>query len=100
MISQTAPDHICVTRVQVVIRKDPESRDFGFSVSDGLVEKGVFVNLIRPRGPADRAGLKPCDRILQVLLPFPEPKCVNNLDILRTAPTATPLWATISTRSE
>ncbi|XP_051913738.1 glutamate receptor-interacting protein 2-like isoform X2 [Hippocampus zosterae] len=50
----------------VVIRKDPESGDFGFSVSDGLLEKGVFVNLIRPHGPADRAGLKPYDRILQV----------------------------------
>ncbi|XP_037121703.1 glutamate receptor-interacting protein 2-like isoform X3 [Syngnathus acus] len=51
---------------KVTIRKDPESRDFGFSVSDGLVEKGVFVNMIRPKGPADQAGLKPYDRILQV----------------------------------
>ncbi|XP_061618545.1 glutamate receptor-interacting protein 2-like isoform X4 [Phyllopteryx taeniolatus] len=51
---------------KVTIRKDPESRDFGFSVSDGLVEKGIFVNMIRPKGPADQAGLKPYDRILQV----------------------------------
>lgn len=52
--------------LQVTIRKDLESHDFGFSVSDGLLEKGVFVNMIRPGGPADQAGLKPFDRILQV----------------------------------
>uniref|UniRef100_A0A669C0M8 Glutamate receptor interacting protein 2a n=1 Tax=Oreochromis niloticus TaxID=8128 RepID=A0A669C0M8_ORENI len=51
---------------EVTIRKDRESRDFGFSVSDGLLEKGVYVNMIRPDGPADQAGLKPFDRILQV----------------------------------
>lgn len=52
--------------LQVTVRKNLESRDFGFSVSDGLLEKGVYVNMIRPDGPADRAGLKPFDRILQV----------------------------------
>uniref|UniRef100_A0A672MB69 Glutamate receptor-interacting protein 2-like n=1 Tax=Sinocyclocheilus grahami TaxID=75366 RepID=A0A672MB69_SINGR len=46
--------------------KDVDSRDFGFSVSDGLLEKGVYVNMIRPDGPADKAGLRPYDRILQV----------------------------------
>lgn len=46
--------------------KDPESDDFGFSVSDGFLEKGVYVNMIRADGPADRAGLRPFDRILQV----------------------------------
>ncbi|XP_047424488.1 glutamate receptor-interacting protein 2-like isoform X1 [Mugil cephalus] len=51
---------------KVTLRKDLESRDFGFSVSDGLLEKGVYVNMIRPDGPADQAGLKPFDRILQV----------------------------------
>ncbi|XP_044208177.1 glutamate receptor-interacting protein 2-like isoform X3 [Thunnus albacares] len=51
---------------KVTIRKDLESHDFGFSVSDGLLEKGVYVNMIRPDGPADEAGLKPFDRILQV----------------------------------
>uniref|UniRef100_A0A8C7X174 Glutamate receptor interacting protein 2a n=1 Tax=Oryzias sinensis TaxID=183150 RepID=A0A8C7X174_9TELE len=55
------------TRVhKVTLRKDLDTRDFGFSVSDGLLEKGVFVNMIRPDGPADQAGLKPYDRILQV----------------------------------
>lgn len=53
---------------QICLRKDPDSRDFGFSVSDGLLEKGVYVNMIRPDGPADQAGLRPYDRILQVML--------------------------------
>uniref|UniRef100_A0A3B4D5Y4 PDZ domain-containing protein n=1 Tax=Pygocentrus nattereri TaxID=42514 RepID=A0A3B4D5Y4_PYGNA len=52
--------------LQVTVIKDPERDDFGFSVSDGFLEKGVYVNMIRPEGPADRAGLKPYDRILQV----------------------------------
>lgn len=60
--------------LQVTIRKDLESRDFGFSVSDGLLEKGVYVNMIRPDGPADQAGLKPFDRILQVLVMLTEVK--------------------------
>ncbi|XP_040927360.1 glutamate receptor-interacting protein 2-like isoform X3 [Betta splendens] len=51
---------------KVTVRRNLESRDFGFSVSDGLLEKGVYINVIRPDGPADRAGLKPFDRILQV----------------------------------
>ncbi|KAG1973393.1 glutamate receptor-interacting protein [Pimephales promelas] len=51
---------------KICLRKDVDSRDFGFSVSDGLLEKGVYVNMIRPDGPADQAGLRPYDRILQV----------------------------------
>ncbi|KAM9800049.1 glutamate receptor-interacting protein 2 [Syngnathus typhle] len=51
---------------KVTVMKDPESDDFGFSVSDGFLEKGVYVNMVRPDGPADRSGLRPYDRILQV----------------------------------
>uniref|UniRef100_A0A3Q3G577 Glutamate receptor interacting protein 2b n=1 Tax=Labrus bergylta TaxID=56723 RepID=A0A3Q3G577_9LABR len=51
---------------KVTVIKDPENDDFGFSVSDGFLEKGVYVNMIRPDGPADRSGLRPYDRILQV----------------------------------
>uniref|UniRef100_A0A3P9PUG2 Glutamate receptor interacting protein 2a n=1 Tax=Poecilia reticulata TaxID=8081 RepID=A0A3P9PUG2_POERE len=57
---------VIVSCLQVSLRKDPESHDFGFSVSDGLLEKGVYVNMIRPDGPAEQAGLKSYDRILQV----------------------------------
>lgn len=46
--------------------KESDLDDFGLSVSDGLVEKGVYVNNIRPGGPAEVAGLKPFDRLLQV----------------------------------
>uniref|UniRef100_A0A671KT80 Glutamate receptor-interacting protein 2-like n=1 Tax=Sinocyclocheilus anshuiensis TaxID=1608454 RepID=A0A671KT80_9TELE len=53
-------------KVMFTFPKDVDSRDFGFSVSDGLLEKGVYVNMIRPDGPADQAGLRPYDRILQV----------------------------------
>uniref|UniRef100_A0A8C6WV43 Glutamate receptor interacting protein 2a n=1 Tax=Neogobius melanostomus TaxID=47308 RepID=A0A8C6WV43_9GOBI len=76
LLDQRSPSHTlalsCVcnhtrhTRSGVTIRKDAESRDFGFSVSDALLEKGVYVNMIRPEGPADQGGLKPFDRILQV----------------------------------
>lgn len=60
----TAPIPIEVHRVTLF--KDNVYEDFGFSVSNGLYEKGVYVNRIRPGGPADMSGiLKPFDRILQ-----------------------------------
>ncbi|KAM4720755.1 glutamate receptor-interacting protein 2 isoform 2-T2 [Rhinophrynus dorsalis] len=52
--------------LKVTVMKDLECDDFGFSVSDGVLEKGVYINMIRPGGPADRSGLQPYDRILQV----------------------------------
>ncbi|XP_060691025.1 glutamate receptor-interacting protein 2, partial [Hemiscyllium ocellatum] len=51
---------------KITIHKSSENEDFGFSISDGLLEKGVYVNLIRPNGPAEGSGLQPYDRILQV----------------------------------
>uniref|UniRef100_A0A8C9MP12 Glutamate receptor interacting protein 2 n=1 Tax=Serinus canaria TaxID=9135 RepID=A0A8C9MP12_SERCA len=53
-------------KVCMTLHKDLESEDFGFSLSDGLLEKGVYVNMVRPDGPADQCGLKPYDRVLQV----------------------------------
>nr|CAI5855546.1 unnamed protein product [Callosobruchus analis] len=51
----------------VTLYKDSVYDDYGFSVSDGLYEKGVYVNRIRKGGPADIVGLlKPYDRIIQV----------------------------------
>ncbi|KFW10519.1 Glutamate receptor-interacting protein 1, partial [Eurypyga helias] len=51
---------------KVTLYKDSDGEDFGFSVSDGLLEKGVYVKNIRPAGPGDLGGLKPFDRLLQV----------------------------------
>ncbi|XP_069674569.1 glutamate receptor-interacting protein 2 isoform X2 [Periplaneta americana] len=52
---------------QVTLFKDPVYEDFGFSVSDGLYERGVYINRIRKGGPADLSTvLRPYDRILQV----------------------------------
>ncbi|XP_017872201.1 PREDICTED: glutamate receptor-interacting protein 2 isoform X1 [Drosophila arizonae] len=51
----------------VTLHKDRVYDDYGFSVSDGLYERGVFINRIRSGGPADICGqLKPFDRIMQV----------------------------------
>ena len=52
---------------RVTLFKDNIYEDFGFSVSDGLYEKGIFVNRVRASGPADGSGLlRPLDRILQI----------------------------------
>ncbi|XP_066523822.1 glutamate receptor-interacting protein 1 isoform X14 [Hoplias malabaricus] len=53
-----------VTKVSLF--KESDLEDFGFSVSDGLLEKGVYVNNIRPGGAAEVGGLKPYDRLLQI----------------------------------
>ncbi|XP_063620977.1 glutamate receptor-interacting protein 1 isoform X1 [Cydia splendana] len=51
----------------VILYKDAIYDDYGFSVSDGLYERGVYINRIRKGGPADIVGLlRPFDRILQV----------------------------------
>jgi hypothetical protein len=42
---------------KVTLFKDNVYEDFGFSLSDGLYEKGIFVNRIRKGGPADTSGL-------------------------------------------
>nr|CAD7405830.1 unnamed protein product [Timema cristinae] len=67
----TGPQHVDMYEYQlshkVTLCKDPVYEDFGFSVSDGLYERGVYINRIRKRGPADLSNiLKPYDRILQV----------------------------------
>lgn len=53
--------------IHVTLFKDQVYDDYGFSVSDGLYERGVYINRIRTNGPADQvAVLKPYDRIIQV----------------------------------
>nr|XP_034306740.1 glutamate receptor-interacting protein 1 isoform X4 [Crassostrea gigas] len=50
---------INVTRSTVV-------EDFGFGLSDGMYEKGVYISGVRKGSIADLNGLKPFDRVLQV----------------------------------
>lgn len=66
----------------VELKKDPVYEDFGFSVSDGLYERGVFINRIRKGGPADQTQfLQPYDRILQV-----NNTCTQDFDCCLTVP--------------
>ncbi|XP_043964460.1 glutamate receptor-interacting protein 1 isoform X5 [Gambusia affinis] len=51
---------------KLTLDKTSDLEDFGFSVSDGLLDRGVYVNNIRPGGPAERGGLRAYDRILQI----------------------------------
>ncbi|XP_014231312.1 glutamate receptor-interacting protein 2 [Trichogramma pretiosum] len=51
--------------IHVSLHKDPVYEDFGFSVSDGVYERGVYINRLRPGGPCDGL-LRPYDRILRV----------------------------------
>uniref|UniRef100_A0AAV2ISY7 PDZ domain-containing protein n=1 Tax=Knipowitschia caucasica TaxID=637954 RepID=A0AAV2ISY7_KNICA len=51
---------------KLTLEKTSDLDDFGFSVSDGLLDRGVYVNNIRPGGPAEQVGLKAFDRILQI----------------------------------
>ncbi|XP_074644562.1 glutamate receptor-interacting protein 1-like isoform X2 [Tubulanus polymorphus] len=53
--------------LKVTLYKNSETDNFGFGLSDGLLEKGVYISAIRPGGPAEKCGvLRPFDRILQV----------------------------------
>ncbi|KAJ3612567.1 hypothetical protein NHX12_020838 [Muraenolepis orangiensis] len=51
---------------KVSLEKATDPEDFGFSVSDGLLERGVYINNIKQGGAAHRAGLQTYDRILQI----------------------------------
>uniref|UniRef100_A0A673HF10 Glutamate receptor-interacting protein 1-like n=1 Tax=Sinocyclocheilus rhinocerous TaxID=307959 RepID=A0A673HF10_9TELE len=62
--SETVPKRL--QKLHHRLLKDSDLEDFGFSVSDGVLEKGVYVNNIRPGGPAEIGGLKPYDRLLQI----------------------------------
>ncbi|XP_030296497.1 glutamate receptor-interacting protein 1-like [Sparus aurata] len=51
---------------KLTLEKASDLEDFGFSVSDGLLDRGVYVSNIRPGGPAELGGLQAYDRILQI----------------------------------
>ena len=55
-----------VELLRVTLTRWHRGEDFGFSLSDGVYEKGVYISAVRPGGPADRVELRPFDRILQV----------------------------------
>ncbi|CAI9715928.1 receptor-interacting 1 isoform X9 [Octopus vulgaris] len=48
------------------IAKENATEDFGFSLSEGMYEKGVYISAIRPGSLAEKSGLLQYDRILQV----------------------------------
>ena len=52
--------------IRAIVFRDIETHSYGFSVSDGLLDKGVFIHSIKPDGPANRAGIQPYDKILQI----------------------------------
>ena len=52
---------------RVTLYKYHDKDNFGFSLSDGVYEKGVYISAIRPGGPADKCGnMLPFDRVLQI----------------------------------
>lgn len=56
-----------VDTITLVLQRDKRILDFGFSISDRLYGTGVYVNKIRPNGPAELEGtLIPCMRIYKV----------------------------------
>ena len=59
-----APAHMEMISVRLV--KTGGETQFGFTVSDGLLEPGIYISQLRPGGPAELSGnLKPYDRIMQ-----------------------------------
>ncbi|XP_054624836.1 glutamate receptor-interacting protein 1 isoform X7 [Dunckerocampus dactyliophorus] len=51
---------------KLTVEKSSDLEDFGFSVSDGVLDRGVYVNNIRAGGAAERSGLRAYDRLLQI----------------------------------
>uniref|UniRef100_A0A8C5FNM9 PDZ domain-containing protein n=1 Tax=Gadus morhua TaxID=8049 RepID=A0A8C5FNM9_GADMO len=68
-MKQEVSDILTQTPVElhkVSLEKASDAEDFGFSVSDGLLERGVYINNIKQGGAAHRAGLQTYDRMLQI----------------------------------
>ncbi|XP_055881782.1 glutamate receptor-interacting protein 2-like [Biomphalaria glabrata] len=51
---------------RIKLEKSRAGEDFGFSLSDGLFERGVYISAVRKGSVAEKAGLQPLDRVLQV----------------------------------
>lgn len=48
-------------------RKSGLNEDFAVSVSDGLYERGVYINRIEQGGPADKHVLQPYNKMLEAI---------------------------------
>ncbi|XP_021364887.1 glutamate receptor-interacting protein 1-like isoform X2 [Mizuhopecten yessoensis] len=59
-----SPTAVQLHKVKLV--KETAIDDFGFGLSDGMYEKGVYISGVREGSLADKAGVKQFDRILQV----------------------------------
>ena len=51
---------------KVVVHKEPGEMSFGFSISDGQYDQGVYVKTVKPGGPSDRGGLQHYDKLVKV----------------------------------
>lgn len=60
-----APTPVQLHRISLV--KEKATEDFGFGLSDGMYEKGVYISAIKPGSLAHKKGLKAYDRLLQVM---------------------------------
>ena len=68
-LRQVAKEILTPARLETIVVNLSKSvgSDLGFSVSDGLVEPGVYVKSLKPGSPADESGLLlPYDRIIKV----------------------------------
>lgn len=59
-----SPEPIQLHRVTLI--KESSLDDFGFGVSDGVNDKGVYISAVKTGSVAESMGLKQFDRILQV----------------------------------
>ncbi|CAL1527022.1 unnamed protein product [Lymnaea stagnalis] len=51
---------------KVKLEKTKLAEDFGFSLSDGMYERGVYISAVRKGSVAEKSGLLALDRVLQV----------------------------------
>ncbi|KAL3851669.1 hypothetical protein ACJMK2_015398 [Sinanodonta woodiana] len=78
---KTEPSPRPIQLQKVIMDKETVMEDFGFSLSDGLYDKGVYISAVKEDGYADIAGLLQFDRVLQV-----NGKKTRNMDCFMVVP--------------
>lgn len=74
-----AKERLLNDTITVILKRDRRLLDFGFSISDRLYGTGVYINKIRPNGPAELEGtLIPCMRIYKVYIIQKKTSTFNN----------------------